>query len=193
MAATKTCTVGKRPVSIPLECFLVQIFVLKLDSVVNLVSSGEKRSLAPVMLAGNHTTGDIWQKYGHLVSLDNLHLDMSHTDFKQHYGIKDRTFSDKHSGFSHDALKKLIHPYAFPLMAESMKNLPPALVITCESDTLRDDGFLYIKRLRADGVPVLHHHKRNSVHGYINFVKAPLWIEAARQTIADIVTFIEKI
>ena len=78
-------------------------------------------------------------------------------------------------------------------MAESMKNLPPALVITCESDTLRDDGFLYIKRLRADGVPVLHHHKRNSVHGYINFVKAPLWIEAARQTIADIVTFIEKI
>ena len=145
-----------------------------------------------MILAGNHTTGDIWQKYGHLVSLDNLHIDISHADFKQHYGIKDRTSSAKHSGISHDALKKLIHPYAFPLMAESMKNLPPALVVTCESDPLRDDGFLYVKRLRTDGVLVLHHHKRDSAHGYINFVKAPLWIEAARQTIVDIVTFVER-
>ena len=108
-------------------------------------------------------------------------------------GLKTKVFSATHSGLSHEALKKLIHPYAYPLMAESLKNLPPALVLTCESDTLRDDGFLYIKRLRADGVQVLHHHKKDAVHGFLSFVKAPLWLEAARQTIADIVTFIERI
>ena len=156
--------------------------------------TGEKRTLAPVILAGNHTTTEIWQKYGHLVHLDNLPMDIPQAEYMQHYGIKDRsTLSSKQSEISHDALKKLIHPYAFPLMADSMKNLPPALVITCESDTLRDDGFLYIERLHKDGVLVLHHHKRDSAHGYISFVKSPLWVEAARQTIQDIATFIERV
>ena len=147
-----------------------------------------------MLLAGNHTTIEIWEKYGHLVSLDNLQIDIPQAEYKQHYQIRDRSSSSsKYSGISHDALKKLIHPYAFPLMADSLKNLPPTLVITCESDTLRDDGFLYVQRLRSDGVLVLHHHKRVTSHGYISFVKAPLWVEAARETIEDIASFIERV
>jgi acetyl esterase len=45
-------------------------------------------------------------------------------------------------------------PYASPLLADSVADVPPALIMVCEHDVLRESGELYAVRLAEAGVPV---------------------------------------
>lgn len=55
--------------------------------------------------------------------------------------------------------------YAAPARAEDLSGLPPAYVVTCELDPLRDEGLTYAMRLLAAGVSVEVHNFPGTFHG----------------------------
>ncbi|XP_036393107.1 arylacetamide deacetylase-like isoform X2 [Megalops cyprinoides] len=69
----------------------------------------------------------------------------------------------------------IIDPRASPLLVpDSMLHaLPKAYVLTCEYDVLRDDGLMYVTRLRRAGVDVTHEHYSTGFHGALMFTMWP--------------------
>ncbi|CAF97382.1 unnamed protein product, partial [Tetraodon nigroviridis] len=67
--------------------------------------------------------------------------------------------------------RSLADPRASPLLVPDadLHSLPKAYVLTCEYDVLRDDGIMYVTRLRAAGVEVTHEHYEGGFHGAMMF------------------------
>jgi len=64
------------------------------------------------------------------------------------------------------------NPKASPLRAVSLAGLPPALVVTCEFDPLRDEGAAYADALSAAGVQVRHLPCLGQIHTSLMAVDA---------------------
>jgi acetyl esterase/lipase len=77
------------------------------------------------------------------------------------------------------------HPHASPLRANDLSNLPPALVVTCEFDPLRDEGVAYAEAMAAAGVPVRHLPARGHVHTSLTMVDVILSGAPVRAEMAD--------
>jgi len=76
-----------------------------------------------------------------------------------------------------------LDPRASPLFAEDLRGLPRALVVTAGHDMLRDEGRLYVQRLREAGVEVRHIEYAAQAHGFINATGV---VPAARQALEEI-------
>jgi len=61
------------------------------------------------------------------------------------------------------------NPYASPLLAPDLSNLPPAYVMTGGMDPLRDQGEAYAARLRDAAVPVVYHNYEGMIHAFMAF------------------------
>lgn len=81
------------------------------------------------------------------------------------------------------------HPYASPLRAESLAELPPAVVVTAGNDPLRDQGDAYAARLAGAGVSVEHLRFDTLFHGFLSF--APL-LEPAQRAFDETVAAIRR-
>ena len=55
--------------------------------------------------------------------------------------------------------------YAAPLLETDYTNLPPAFVLTVEFDPVREDGLIYVQKLKEAGVSVEHYDAPRLVHG----------------------------
>lgn len=76
-------------------------------------------------------------------------------------------------------------PYASPLQARDLSDLPPATVLTAEFDPLREEGVRYAERLADAGVSVEHVHYDRMIHSFVTNLADPR-IEQAWDAIAKI-------
>lgn len=81
------------------------------------------------------------------------------------------------------------HPYAFPLQARDLGGLPPALVITCGFDPLRDEGYMYAERLEEAGVEVQHINYPQLIHSFLNMEGI---VDRAYDAVDDITTYLHN-
>ncbi len=75
------------------------------------------------------------------------------------------------------------NPEISPLKAESLADLPPAVVVTAKYDPLCDQGVAYADRLSAGGVPVTHHHYDDQIHAFFTMVSL---FESADEVVAKV-------
>jgi acetyl esterase len=74
------------------------------------------------------------------------------------------------------------HPDASPLLAQDLKGLPPALVITAECDPLCSEGQAYAERLKEAAVPVNYICYPGMIHAFVSMRAA---FPQSQQAIAE--------
>lgn len=60
--------------------------------------------------------------------------------------------------------------YAAPLLAESLANLPPAVIATAEIDVLRSEAEAYGSRLKSEDVAVTEYQAAGLIHGFMKHI-----------------------
>ena len=75
-------------------------------------------------------------------------------------------------------------PYASPFHADDLSGLPPAWILTCSADPLRDDGTVYAARLRSSGVSVVEERLEGHVHPSFAFTRIASAADYERRAVA---------
>ncbi|XP_028818229.1 arylacetamide deacetylase isoform X2 [Denticeps clupeoides] len=97
------------------------------------------------------------------------------------------------SGPSSSPQRSMADPRASPLLVPDsvLRSLPKAYVLTCEYDVLRDDGLMYVTRLRSAGVEVTHQHYPGGFHGALMFTMWPSDFEIAHRMTENYIRWLQ--
>jgi acetyl esterase len=114
----------------------------------------------------------------------------SYQDFKEGFGL-DRDlmiwFGNYYIRNEEDAKNVLVAP----ILAEDLRNLPPAYVLTAEFDVLRDEGEAYAERLKEAGVRVETSREEGLVHGF--FTNMAVFPDDIKGSIDKFAAFLSKV
>ncbi|XP_070709158.1 neutral cholesterol ester hydrolase 1-like [Pempheris klunzingeri] len=83
---------------------------------------------------------------------------------------------------------------AAPLLAEQgvLGRTPTAYVMTCEFDVLRDDGLMYVRRLRDAGVTVTSDHYEGGFHGCMVFAFLPMMSSVGQRSMNNYIHWLDQ-
>ncbi|XP_040610309.1 arylacetamide deacetylase-like 2 isoform X1 [Mesocricetus auratus] len=89
---------------------------------------------------------------------------------------------------------ELTYSKVSPLIASDsqLQRLPLTYILTCEHDILRDDGLIYVTRLRNAGVPVTHDHVEDGIHGAVSFATAPVYLNLGSRIKDKYISWLEE-
>ncbi|MEK4425659.1 alpha/beta hydrolase [Solibacillus sp. FSL K6-1523] len=82
-------------------------------------------------------------------------------------------------------------PDVSPLKYDSVKGLPPAIIIAAENDVLKDEGVAYAEKLKQDGVHVQYELIPGVIHAY--YSNLMFFEEETKQSVQHIVKFLNKV
>lgn len=109
---------------------------------------------------------------------------VSSATYREGYGLTRQEmiwFWDQYLARPEDCM----HPYAAPLRATDLTNLPPALMITAEYDPVRDEAEHYAQRLQQAGVPVHLSRYAGMIHGFFRMFALFVQSHQALEEVAD--------
>lgn len=81
------------------------------------------------------------------------------------------------------------NPYASPILAEDLSNLPPTLIITALCDVLRDEGLAYAAKLKDAGVSVQLWQGEGMIHSFVSIPQ----LDKGKEAIAYITTQLRQV
>ena len=153
---------------------------------------GVDKVKATKLTRNQHVSAATQAKYASLLDTKNLYekIDKSTLNIQFDRSINNLGDVDKD-------LSALIEPLItdsnnFPLMAESVANVPPALVMTMGLDPLCDEGLLYLRRMGLAGVDTEHYHDDICWHGALNFSDGPFRFECGDRIVLRIIKYISQ-
>ncbi|KAL7840617.1 hypothetical protein AOLI_G00259400 [Acnodon oligacanthus] len=147
--------------------------------------------LVPSLLANNHTAMNQGQEAVVAAKAKMNWTNLLAPAFQKHYKPV-----APHLGTAGllEQLPGLLDVRAAPLLAERevLKLVPPAYIMTCEHDVLRDDGLMYARRLEEAGVAVTSDHYAEGFHGCMVFGFWPARFTVGMQSMRNYIHWLQQ-
>ena len=141
------------------------------------------------LLEGKHVPAELQLHYGRWLDPADLPAEIRERGFK-------RQMPSAYDCELYHRVKAGLGAEVSPLLADAdaLRAVPPAFILTCEHDVLRDDGIFYSKRLERLGVPVTWHNVPDGFHGIINFYnQGCLSFATAERVLESVVDYVKTL
>uniref|UniRef100_A0A3P9ITR6 Neutral cholesterol ester hydrolase 1 n=1 Tax=Oryzias latipes TaxID=8090 RepID=A0A3P9ITR6_ORYLA len=151
---------------------------------------GADASLEPVLLANNHSSLD----QPGISAATRSKLNWTALLPAERRKSFQQVVKETGSGGLVGKLPGLTDVRAAPLLAEQdvLRRTPKAYVMTCEFDVLRDDGLMYVRRLRDAGVSVTSDHYEDGFHGCMAFAFLPVMSSVGQRSLNNYIRWLDQ-
>ncbi|KAM6977980.1 neutral cholesterol ester hydrolase 1-like [Aplochiton taeniatus] len=151
---------------------------------------GADMSLAPLLLANNHSSLDEPSITPETRSKLDWNALLPPQRIKHYRPVVMETGSPSIV----EKVPGLMDVRAAPLLAENsvLAKTPRAYVMTCEFDVLRDDGLMYVRRLQDSGIEVTSDHYEDGFHGCMVFSFWPVQSVVGQRSMDNYIHWLDQ-